>query len=161
MTWRGICIATLAAGLLACGGDEPAKAPPRVAPQTETPARAEPAAPTARAPEAAARPYPCIPGDPAAGAPLYATLCASCHGAHGEGDGPAGAGLDPKPTRHNDGATMNPLSNDRLRTVIARGGAAAGLSPQMPAWGSAIGQQGVWDVLAFVRSLAEPAYTCP
>jgi len=36
--------------------------------------------------------------DRADGAAFYAENCTSCHGAEGRGDGPAAAGLKPKPT---------------------------------------------------------------
>lgn len=105
--------------------------------------------------------YPCIPGDPQAGAAHYASLCASCHGARGDGQGPAAAGLNPKPARHDDGAVMNDLTNEYLFTIIQEGGPAVGKSPLMAAWGGTLSSEQIWDVVAFVRSLAEPAYHCP
>lgn len=45
---------------------------------------------------------PLSPPDPASVAPLYAQQCASCHGASGHGDGPAGVVLDPPPTNFHD-----------------------------------------------------------
>src|SRR5687768_15001329 len=53
----------------------------------------------------AAYPVPLAPRaarDPARGAALYAEHCASCHGATGRGDGPAGAALDPAPIDFTD-----------------------------------------------------------
>lgn len=105
--------------------------------------------------------YACVDGDPEAGAEHYATLCASCHGARGGGEGPAAAGLNPKPRRHDDGAYMNELSNEHLFTVTKEGGPAVGKSPLMAPWGGTLSDDQIWDVVAFVRSLAEPAYRCP
>lgn len=105
--------------------------------------------------------YACIPGDPQQGATHYASLCASCHGARGDGQGPAAAGLNPKPARHDDGTAMNDLSNDYLFKIIKEGGAAVGKSPLMAPWGGTLSDAQIWDVVAFVRSLAEPAYSCP
>jgi len=161
MSWHRLWIPALAFALLACGANEPTPAPPDTLAQAETPVVAATQPAKASPPHQSPRPYPCIPGDPTAGARHYATLCASCHGPRGAGDGPAAASLYPKPAQHDDGAVMNGLSNAHLYKVIAQGGAAAGRSVQMPAWGSALGKQGVWDVLAFVRSLAKPPYTCP
>ena len=44
--------------------------------------------------------------DLARGAALYDTACASCHGLTGQGDGPAGAGLDPPPSDFHDAERM-------------------------------------------------------
>ena len=99
--------------------------------------------------------------DPHAGARLYATYCASCHGARGAGDGPAAAALAPPPARHDDGAVMNALSNQHLFRVIEGGGPAVGKSPRMAPWGGTLSDQEIWDVIAFVRSLANPPYPGP
>ena len=109
-----------------------------------------------------AGPAPRSPGaDPARGAATYQTLCASCHGPRGAGDGPAGQSLDPRPARHDDGAYMNALSNEYLFRVIKEGGAAVGKSPLMAPWGGALSDAQIWDVVAHVRTLAEPAYRGP
>ena len=110
---------------------------------------------------AVAASYSCIDGAPESGATHYASLCASCHGARGEGDGPAAAGLRPKPTAHVDGAAMNALANEYLFRIIKEGGPAVGKSPLMAAWGGTLSDPQIWDVVAFVRSLAEPPYRCP
>jgi mono/diheme cytochrome c family protein len=111
--------------------------------------------------EAAARTWECLPGSAEAGAQIYATLCESCHGPGGNGEGPAAAGLNPKPARHTDGAYMNGLSNEHVRTVIRDGGPAVGKSPLMAPWGGALSDAQLDDVVAYVRSLAQPSYACP
>jgi mono/diheme cytochrome c family protein len=143
----------------ACGAPEEKPAPPPAA--AATPAPAAPAA----------TPVPAAPPPPAATAPgardavqgeaTYQQLCASCHGPRGAGDGPAGQALEPKPARHDDGAYMNALSNEHLFRVIKEGGAAVGKSPAMAPWGGTLDDARIWDVVAFVRSLAEPPYTGP
>jgi mono/diheme cytochrome c family protein len=120
----------------------------------------------APAPEAATpAPTPAAPAAPAAATPdakrgeqLYATYCASCHGPRGAGDGPAGAALEPKPARHSDGGYMNALSNEHLFKVVKLGGPAVGKSPLMAPWGGTLSDAQIWDLVAFVRSLAEPPY---
>lgn len=66
------------------------------------------------------------------GANLYATLCASCHGTSGRGDGPAAGALTPPPTDLTK-STLNVAELMRVidgrRTVRAHGSAA------MPVWG--------------------------
>jgi mono/diheme cytochrome c family protein len=149
----------LAAAALACGSDERPDAQPTPASSaTPPPAETAPAPPPA-AP--AAPPEVVAAADPARGAVHYQALCASCHGPRGAGDGPAGQNLDPRPARHDDGAYMNALSNEHLFKVIKEGGAAVGKSPLMAPWGGALSDDQIRDVVAFVRSLADPPYTGP
>ena len=157
---------------VACGGGEetkPTEATPtpvvEPAPTPEPTPEPAPAETTEPAPDAATATgtpaFACISGDAAKGKAKYAQLCASCHGAAGAGDGVASAALNPKPAHHNDGGYMNPLSNEHLTKVITEGGASVGKSPMMAPWGAALGPQAVQDVVAFVRTLANPPYACP
>jgi mono/diheme cytochrome c family protein len=66
--------------------------------------------------------------------------------------------LDPKPARHSDGGFMNGLSDEYLVRVIRDGGAAVGKSPLMAPWGGTLSEAQVRDVVAFVRTLADPPY---
>jgi len=142
--------------LVACGGEEskPPAVVPSAAPAATAPAPAA-AAPTPAAPIAAAA----TPPDAAKGATLYAANCASCHGPRGDGDGPVAAALVPKPAKHHDGVYMNALTNEHLFKVIKEGGPAVGKSPMMAPWGGVLSDAQIWDVVAFVRSLADPPYT--
>jgi mono/diheme cytochrome c family protein len=144
-----------AAVLLACGeaGDSPAP-PAEPPPPAQAPAETQPP-PPAPTPPPAAEPA----GDPVArGNVVYQQFCASCHGPAGDGDGPVSAGLDPKPAKHSDGGYMNALSDAHLEKVIKEGGASVGKSPLMAPWGATLSDAQVKDVIAFVRSLAKPAY---
>ncbi len=143
--------------LAGCGGSEepPAASTPVAKPAAEAPAPT-PAPPPASAPEPAAA--AARAGDAAAGEVLYVQYCASCHGARGAGDGPVGASLDPKPVAHSDGAYMNALSQEHLFKVIKLGGPAVGKSALMAPWGGSLSDAQIWDVIAFVRSLADPPY---
>jgi mono/diheme cytochrome c family protein len=89
---------------------------------------------------------------------VYKEYCAQCHGATGKGDGPAASGLEPKPARH---ASMqfDRLPMEYLYNVINHGGRSVGKSPAMPYWGLTIGQQGVADVIAYLKATfkGEPA----
>jgi mono/diheme cytochrome c family protein len=153
---RALATITLALGLaLGCG--DSAAPPPAATPVAPPPAPAAAPAP-APAPVEPAAPAAAVKPDVAAGAALYATNCATCHGARGAGDGPAAAALDPKPAHHSDGAYMNALSNEHLFKVIKDGGVAVGKSPMMAPWGGMLSDAQIWDLVAFVRSLAEPPY---
>ena len=158
-------VLALALAPFGCGGGSEEAAPaaptPSSAPEAATPAPAPAPAPaTTPVPVPATTPAPQPvsaaggSGDAGAGAPLYATYCVSCHGPRGDGDGPASAGLNPKPARHSDAAYMNPLSDEHLFTVIKGGGPAVGKSPLMPSWGGALSDAQIRDLVAFVRTLA-------
>ena len=97
-------------------------------------------------------------GDPKAGKARYDLLCASCHGTSGKGDGPAAAALTPKPRDHSDGKYMNTLTDKYLFDIIKGGGSSAGKSPLMPPWGSQLGDQDIWNVVSYIRSMAIPPY---
>lgn len=147
MTPTRLALALAVVWIAACGGEEPRTPAPAPAPATSPATAPAPAAPAAVKPDAAR------------GSALYAANCASCHGPGGEGDGPAAAALDPKPARHSDGAYMNALANDHLFKVIQSGGQAVGKSPLMAPWGGMLSDAQIWDLVAFVRSLAKPPYT--
>jgi cytochrome c553 len=62
----------------------------------------------------------------------FDTLCASCHGASGKGDGAAAAALNPKPRDYTDAAWHASVTDEELAKVIVEGGAAVGKSATMP-----------------------------
>lgn len=66
----------------------------------------------------------------------FATICATCHGASGDGAGPAGAALHPKPANFQDPAFWETRDREHIAKVIRLGGAAVGRSPMMPAFGA-------------------------
>lgn len=81
---------------------------------------------------------------------LYKEYCAQCHGFTGKGDGPAASGLEPKPAIHAN-IPFEKLPMEYLYNVINHGGPAVGKSPNMPYWGLTIGQQGVADVIGYLK----------
>lgn len=73
------------------------------------------------------------PADPAAAAKkLFAERCSSCHGAAGDGAGPAAQGLEPKPRNFKDAAWQKDTPDERIEKVIVEGGRAVGKAPIMP-----------------------------
>jgi len=143
------------------GGSEPAEVDAPSAPPPSPAPDPAPAPPEPSPDVASERTWECLPGSAEAGAELYATLCESCHGPGGNGEGPAAAGLNPKPARHTDGGYMNALSTEHIRTVIRDGGPAVGKSPLMAPWGASLSDAQLDDMVAYVRSLAQPPYACP
>ena len=93
----------------------------------------------------------------AEGQKLYMTYCSSCHGDKGRGDGAAGRALPVKPADHTDGNLMNSFTDEFLVTIISKGGAAVGKSSFMPAWGGVLKDNQLQDLLAYLRSIANPS----
>ena len=85
------------------------------------------------------------------GAVVYKEYCSQCHGAEGKGDGPGASGLSPKPAVHAN-IPFEKLPMEYLYNVIYHGGRSVGKSPSMPYWGLTIGQQGVADVIAYLKA---------
>ena len=100
-------------------------------------------------------------GDPKAGKAKYDSLCGGCHGTSGKGDGPAAGGLNPKPQDHTNGKHMNTLTDRSLFDIIKNGGVGVKKSPLMPAWGNTLKDDDVWNLTAYIRSLAKPPYKAP
>jgi len=86
------------------------------------------------------------------GARVYAQRCALCHGPSGKGDGPAAAGLSPRPRNHTDGAYMNSRTDAQLLAVIHNGKGG------MPSWRGILSEREIRAALVHVRSLAVPPY---
>ncbi len=128
---------------------ETAPAPTETAPTAEAPAGA-----TDAAPADAAAPTAIITGDAEKGKQLYGQFCATCHGTGGKGDGPAGSALNPPPRDHTDAAYMGSLTDEHLYKVTAEGGMAVGKSPSMMGWIGSVGDQGVRDLVAYLRVLS-------
>jgi mono/diheme cytochrome c family protein len=94
----------------------------------------------------------------AEGKKLYSTYCSSCHGDSGKGDGVAARSLPVKPADHTNGTVMNQLTDKFITDIITRGGSAVSKSAFMPAWGNSLNDKQISDLVAYVRSIASPAY---
>ncbi len=97
-------------------------------------------------------------GDANKGKRQYDQFCVPCHGKSGMGDGTRVniEKLDPKPRNHTDGAYMNQRTDSELFKVIKNGGFSMNLSHEMPQWKHLLKDSDIWDVVAFVRTLADP-----
>jgi high-affinity iron transporter len=87
--------------------------------------------------------------DLAAGRVLYTQTCASCHGAEGAGDGPAGRSLDPPPASFRDRERAAALSPFALFSTISFGIDGTG----MAAFESTLDADARWDLAFYVGSL--------
>jgi mono/diheme cytochrome c family protein len=63
---------------------------------------------------------------------MFATVCATCHGADGSGNGPAAESLTVKPRNYTDAAWQASVTDDDLKKTILLGGQGVGKSPLMP-----------------------------
>lgn len=103
-------------------------------------------------------------GDPAKGRQSYAVFCTPCHGMKADGKGQLAPLLDPKPRNHTDGKGTRPGDgmNDRtdvqLFNAITKGGQGIKKSVNMPAWGHVLSEENRWDLVAYLRTIAEPKY---
>ena len=92
------------------------------------------------------------------GQAIYGQYCAHCHGAAGKGDGVSGQSLPIKPQNLTEGRVLNQLPDHFLYRVVSQGGQSVGLSPLMPAFVPQLSEMQIHEVIAYVRTLAQPAY---
>ncbi len=92
-----------------------------------------------------------VRGNPEAGKKIFNQNCVVCHGVNGQGDGPAAAGLNPKPANFSDPARQAVMTEAKQVHVVTNGGASEKLSATMPPFGDSLTDQQIRDVVAFVR----------
>lgn len=63
---------------------------------------------------------------------IFAGRCTTCHGATGRGDGPASAGLTPRPRDFSDKSWQQSVTDEHIEKIIQLGGAAVGKNAAMP-----------------------------
>jgi mono/diheme cytochrome c family protein len=81
---------------------------------------------------------------------LYADGCAGCHGATGNGDGPAAAGLTPKPKPFKE--ALKGKADAWIAKAIKEGGPAVGESPLMPSHSDMSDAQ-VKELVEYIKKL--------
>ncbi|MBI4519468.1 MAG: cytochrome c, partial [Gemmatimonadetes bacterium] len=84
---------------------------------------------------------------PAAGREIYRVRCAICHGAGGRGNGPAAAGMNPRPTDFANAAQRTATSDFAVGEVVEHGRRG------MPAYGRMLTRVQIDSVVAYVRTL--------
>ena len=82
------------------------------------------------------------------GQEIYRASCASCHGVSGQGDGPAGAGLSPRPADLTAPHTNDHTAGDMFWWLTH------GLRKGMPGFGDTLSEDDRWDVINFIRALS-------
>lgn len=95
-------------------------------------------------------------GDPKVGKELHVKHCQRCHGEQGKGDGPAMKAVKTvKLADWTNPTEMAKYSDQDLYKITMEGGAAVGKSKLMPAYKGKLKEKEVWDLIAFIRSLAK------
>ncbi|MCS6817336.1 MAG: c-type cytochrome [Blastocatellia bacterium] len=95
-------------------------------------------------------------GDPKVGKELHIKHCQRCHGEQGKGDGPAMKAVRTvKLTDWTNPTAMAKYSDQDLYKITAEGGAALGKSKLMPGYKDKLKEKEIWDLVAFIRSLAK------
>ncbi|MBX3697737.1 MAG: c-type cytochrome [Dokdonella sp.] len=90
----------------------------------------------------------------------YQAFCANCHGASGAGDGQAALAMGPPPANFSDPRFWIGEGVDQgAFDVIKRGGAAAGLSAAMPAWGDRYDDARINIWVRYLRQRFAPGQT--
>lgn len=84
-------------------------------------------------------------------AATFNTVCSTCHGSTGMGDGPAGMALDPRPASFADVAFWETRDDEHIFKVIKEGGAAVGRSPLMVGWGAMYSDDQIHELVEHVK----------
>jgi mono/diheme cytochrome c family protein len=97
----------------------------------------------------------------AQGKRIFYQQCVWCH-ADATPAGPSNrSNLTPVPPLLNDGATLNPESDEFMQNIITLGGSALGKSAMMPPYGKMLSGEEIRSVIAFTRAVAQPPYQPP
>jgi len=87
---------------------------------------------------------------------IFSTRCMTCHGPQGHGDGPASAGLTPRPRNFSDKSWQTAVTNAHIENIIQYGGVAVGKSPAMPPNPDLVAKPAIVKALrAHVRNLGK------
>jgi cytochrome c553 len=89
------------------------------------------------------------------GAEKYKVFCVTCHGEKGDGNGPAGANLNPKPGNFTDAARAAELTDQYVYEMIKEGGLSKGRSALMVPWKTSLTEDDLLNVTAYVRAFSK------
>ncbi|MEO8343880.1 MAG: cytochrome c [Gallionella sp.] len=87
-----------------------------------------------------------LKGDPARGGDFFMKNCFTCHGIHGDGNGPRAYFITPPPRNFLLETSRQRLNRPVLFEAITNGR----IGTNMPAWGKVLGAQEIADVAEFV-----------
>jgi mono/diheme cytochrome c family protein len=88
-----------------------------------------------------------------AGKDIYNGACWVCHGANGDGKGPAGVNLQPPPRDFTSpGFEIAGREEDVYRAIYLGPAQAFHGSPNMPDWGTRLSEQQIRDVMEYLKT---------
>ncbi|MCG6957351.1 MAG: c-type cytochrome [Gemmatimonadetes bacterium] len=93
-------------------------------------------------------------GSAVRGRELYGRYCSSCHGIHGDGNGPAAVLLDTRPTDFTRDPLVMARDFDALVRDIRDGPGLPHIS-SMPSWGPVLNPEALADVAAYLPAFTE------
>ncbi len=96
---------------------------------------------------AALQPQPASAQQADEGKATFDKMCAACHGKTGAGNGPAAAGLKPKPASFTDPKFQAGRTDDSLKAFITKG------KPPMPGFGKQLTPAQVTSLVTYIRLL--------
>lgn len=100
--------------------------------------------------------------NPDRGLHVYQAYCVGCHGENGNGDGPVAGKLfrdfGVRPSDLSAAWFHDSTSNEKLKAAIAGGGKAVHRTEFMPAWGAALSDRQLDDLVAYLRELEPKAH---
>lgn len=121
---------TLIALLLCAACGKNSEPPP---PSTGSPNAPTESGPAHKKPAGSATATATATGDiPEQAKQMFMTVCATCHGSDGTGNGPAAEALSVKPRNYTDAAWQASVTDEELKKTILLGGQGVGKSPLMP-----------------------------
>jgi len=86
----------------------------------------------------------------------FQSLCATCHGEDGRGNGPAAPNLSVKPRDYTDPTWQASVTDDQIRQIILLGGQKVGKSALMPGNGDLKDKPEVLDgLVAIIRGFGK------
>ena len=93
-----------------------------------------------------------VPAGTFSASTAFNQACAACHGTAGDGNGPAGAALNPAPANFTDPAFWAERDEERIVTVIRDGAAAVGGSPLMVPWRNTYNDEQIQALAEYVMA---------
>jgi len=86
------------------------------------------------------------------GGGTFMSVCTSCHGDEGNGDGVLAESLGVPPRVLSDAAFMSSVSDDHLFKVIKEGGASVGLTENMTPFAEQLSDKEIRNVILYLRN---------
>ncbi|MEE9614300.1 MAG: cytochrome c [Thermodesulfobacteriota bacterium] len=90
-------------------------------------------------------------GDMQSGAGNFQGNCVPCHGFEGKGDGPLAESFEVKPRNLTDKSIIGKRTDEFLFNLIKKGGKSAGLSENMPDWGTSFSDTEIQNLVTYIR----------